>query len=170
MADADKNNTGNGGGFANSGQASLRNNIIAQNVDSSGAAGEVHADVSLVGGDITSSGRNVIGIDTGASSSFGLLDVHGNAATPLNPHISSLLGTPPRHLLMGSSPALERVAASVCIFDSEEGNALFADNAKATTDEAGNPRPIDYNGNGTATCDSGAVEMRPAMNLPFVTK
>jgi hypothetical protein len=62
------------------------------------------------------------------------------------------------------------VAASLCLLDSEPGNALFADNFKLTTDQVGNPRPLDFNGNGTATCDSGAIEMRPAVNLPLVMK
>jgi hypothetical protein len=112
----------------------------------------------------------VIGIDTGAASSFGVSDAHGNGATPLNPRISNLVGNPPRHLLLGGSPALERVAASQCLLDSEPGNALFADNFKLTSDQVGNPRPLDFNGNGAATCDSGAIEMRPAVNLPLVMK
>ena len=168
-ADVDKNGTGNGGGFGNSGQATLRNSLIAENTDASNA-GEIHPDVSLVDGAITSGGRNVIGTDFGAVGSFIASDVRGNLLARLNPRISNLLGAPLRHLLLGGSPALERVVASLCTFDSEEGNALFQNKAAATADQAGNPRPLDYNGNGTATCDAGAVEMQPAVNLPLVFK
>ena len=169
IADADKNGTGNGGGLANSGEVIVRNSIIAQNTDLS-TSGDVHDDVSLVGGSIKSGGRNVVGIDAGATSSFIASDVRGTAAAPLNPFISSLIGTPPRHLLLLGSPALERIPAASCTFVSEVGNPFFQNGAKATTDQTGNPRPIDYNGNGTATCDAGAVEMSPAVRLPMVIK
>ncbi|MBW4648779.1 MAG: DUF4347 domain-containing protein [Kastovskya adunca ATA6-11-RM4] len=101
-ADADADNTGNGGGvFTNGyGTINVKNTIIAGNIDKS--AGTKHADVS---GNVTGNANNLIGDTTGNTSTIGT----GTDIVNSNPGLGTLQnngGTTFTHALLAGSPAL----------------------------------------------------------------
>ena len=127
-----------GGGVYNRGNTTLSSSIIANNPSGS--------DCQINAGFITDAGHN--------------LDSDGSCG--LNPELGSLPSTDPQlgalednggptltHALMRISPAVDAGDNGAC----------------PGTDQRGMPRPVDGNGDGTATCDIGSFELE-ALVIP----
>lgn len=134
---------GDGGGLANSGVLNLYNTILAGNFDLG-----VGAPSPDCAGVLNSQGYNLIQTIAGCSL---VNDLTGNKIGA-NPNLGSLAdngGSTLTHALLGGSPAIEA------------GNPLTpgsGGSACAATDQRGINRPLDGDGNNTATCDMGAYE------------
>jgi CSLREA domain-containing protein len=90
---------------------------------------------------------NVFGIDDG-NCGVGPTDRAGTIVSPLDPRLTPLAnhgGSTPTHALLPGSPAIDLVTGAGC----------------PARDQRGRARPADGDGNGTALCDSGAVERLP---------
>lgn len=101
-----------------------------------------------------SDGRDCWRIPTTNINSFSM---DGTCATTLNgdPRVGPLQyykDRPPTFILLPDSPAI----------DAGDNNTCQA------TDQSGNARPTDGNGDGVATCDIGAVERQPVRNSPEI--
>jgi hypothetical protein len=72
----------------------------------------------------------------------------------LDPVLALHGGTTQTHALVPGSPAID-AGGPVC---------RNADGDPLTTDQRGQPRPVDGDGDGTAACDIGAVEFFPVVN------
>jgi len=162
--------SGNTGGIINGATMSVRNSTIANNsagnaifnsgtftVKSSILAAPSGVDVcdatSFGAVNLVSQGYNLEGTNTCGLTATG--DI-----TNTNPYLQSLAdngGDTWTHALLRPSPALDGSDSSVC----------------PATDQRGTTRPIDGDGDGTATCDIGAFES-PFVNwmlyLPLVLK
>lgn len=100
---------------------------------------------------ITSYGYNLIGDTTGCAIVTTSGDQFGTASNPIDPLLGSpvSIGNGEHGLLpLAGSPALDKADPQL----QSQGGTCQA------TDQAGNSRPFDGDGNGTATCDIGAVE------------
>jgi hypothetical protein len=122
-----------GGGIRNeaSGTVTIQNSLIAKNLGSLGPD---------CNGDITSAGYNLIGDTSGCTFSSSTGDL-----TDINPRLGSLTdngGPTSTHALNPGSPALDGGNNATCL----------------STDQRGESRPFDGDGDGTATCDIGAFE------------
>ncbi|MBN1920935.1 MAG: tandem-95 repeat protein [Anaerolineae bacterium] len=146
-ADSDGNGSGDGGGIwqYSSHQPGVTNSLIGGNSDNS--TGTVHPDCS---GTYTSYGYNLIRDATGCSGFVTVYDQTGTAGTPLEPYLLPLGdyggATPthaPRYSTRYQSPAVDAGTTTSC----------------PATDQRGVARPIDRDGDGTAECDIGAVEL-----------
>jgi CSLREA domain-containing protein len=135
-ADSDSNESGEGGGlYRSSGTVTLKNTLIAGNVDNSSAT--KRPDCS---GSITSQGNNLIGNNTGCSFTPASGDQVGTGGSPINPQLVALQdngGQTLTHALLSNSPAKDTGSNTDC----------------PTTDQRGLFRP-----QGT-TCDIGAYEV-----------
>lgn len=126
---AGNTSSNNGGGINNQGTAlSLANTIVAEN---SGAASSEDC-----AGTITSLDYNL------TQTSCGLTGSNDLVADPLLGSIDLNGGTTPVAALRPGSPAIDAGNNATC----------------PTTDQRGNLRPIDGNGDSIATCDIGAYE------------
>jgi hypothetical protein len=72
----------------------------------------------------------------------------------LNPTLALHGGSTQTHALVPGSPAID-AAGPVC---------LDADGEPLTTDQRGQPRPVDGDGDGIAACDIGAFEFFPVVS------
>ena len=169
---ADMSRTGLGGGggiFRQEGTVTVANSIIAGNFDTPDNAGPgaINADCLSAGsGGFTSFGYNVIGRGDGAVGfAHGTNgDKVGSNAAPLDPKLAPLAfngGSTLNHSLYHQSPAMDGGSPAV------PGGGGFG--ACAATDQRGVTRPIDGEGNGTAICDSGAVEVPLTTPTPTPT-
>ena len=156
IADADNNGSGNGGGFAleNGAFNHIANSIIAKNVD---MGGEVPDCISQ---GIVSSGFNLIGISDGCNWNADSSDIVGTLSSSVDPLLGPLTGSPAYHSLKTNSPALDAGGSAV------EGGVPNC----ALVDQIGTPRPIDGNGDGTAICDIGAIEVPIQVFLPMILR
>lgn len=137
-----------GGGVSSTLSGSLfryRNTIVAGNT---AAIDFNEVQQTNLGSDTVFQGGNLIGSDAGlafyASDSS---DQIGTAGDPINPLLGPLAnngGPTPTHMPEPGSPAIDRGLNLFCV----------------ATDQRAQPRPIDGNGDGTAVCDSGAVEIQ----------
>jgi len=157
-----------GGGLFTSGDVTLRNATLAENVAPSGSAlysgsGTLTVANSIIagsapghceGGAITSGDFNI-----DSNGTCGLAG--GNDRNNTDPQLGPLAdngGPTFTHLPVASSPAIDRGNPSGC----------------PATDQRGQVRPTDGNGDGTAVCDVGAVEFLdlcpsdPAKTLPGI--
>ena len=143
------NATGAGGGVCSFGAVNARNSIIAGN---HGGAGR-EPDCS---GFVVSKGNNLVGAVVGGSgfcnfqSSTG--DQVGSAASPIDPALDPLAdnGGPTRtHALAAASPAIDAGDPTGC--KDHASNPV-------RSDQSGEPRPVDGDGDGTPRCDVGAFE------------
>jgi CSLREA domain-containing protein len=122
---------------------------------------------------ICSNGYNVIG--NVGTTNFGtntVGDLYGDpnastqkflgsteSATPVNPLLAPLVGTPAHHPLLPGSPAIDRFLRADCVFSPTTSvNPLTQAFAPITTDGRGVARPFDGDANTVADCDSGAYE------------
>ncbi len=132
--------TGGGGGVWNTNIATVVNTLIAQNT------ALFNPDVD---GIFTSSGNNLIGDGTGGTGFANGVsgDIVGTAGTPIDPLLGILQnngGATATHALLPGSAAIDA------------GNGASA----PATDQRGQARGIDGNGDGIAAADIGAVEAR----------
>jgi CSLREA domain-containing protein len=133
IADNDDNGSGDGGGISN--QASLRNTLLAENIDIGGEAPDCS-------GTVTSQGYNLIQSTAGCTISG---DATGNM-TGMQPNLSPLQnngGPTFTHALFAGSPAIDTGNPNP---PGTGGNACEA------TDQRGVVRPIN------GRCDMGAYE------------
>ena len=119
-------------------------------------------DEAGAGGTVTSHGYNLIGDVTGCSITAVAGDQFGTASTPIAPRLSALMvtggnGTRVFYPLL-DSPALD---AGDPVMQASGGTCT-------TPDQVGDNRPYDGDGDGTATCDIGAVE-RQADRAPVAS-
>lgn len=147
-ADSDNNGSGDGGGFSSVNNASFyfSNSIIANNNDSGNEAPDC---LAATGG--ASGQNNLIGKTDGCHFT-GIYNLTGTIASPLNPHLDPLTGSPAYHPLSLNSPAIDAGFPAPPTNDPD----YFA-NCRLT-DQIGTVRPIDGNRDGEAICDMGAVE------------
>jgi CSLREA domain-containing protein len=150
VADSDNNGSGDGGGIAavEGAEFAFANSIIANNVDSGNQApdcfiGSTSQFISLA--------NNLVGKTDGCTFTPGPNDLTGTIANPLNPHLEPLAGSPAYYPLSPVSPAIDAGFPGPTNNDPNTVNC-------PTTDQPGNGRPIDGNGDGDAVCDMGAVE------------
>jgi CSLREA domain-containing protein len=154
--------TGNGGGiYQLADTVTLTNTIVAGNHDNGALI--KHPDCS---GTITSQDYNLVGDDTGCTITWGSLDQHGNAASPIDPMLGSLTdngGSTQTHAPLDGSPAIDHIP----------NGTNGCGTAPLDQDQRGEPRPADGDGNGTAACDIGALEVQLPKNynyLPIILK
>ena len=159
-ADNDSNGSGDGGGIGSNGVGtiSIKNTILAQNVDES--PGTQYPECS---GALTSHGYNLIqtlpGCTITGTSTGNLTDV-----TPFLGPLQNNGGPTLTHALLALSPAIDAGNPSGC-----------TDNlgAPIISDQRGLPRPVDGNGDGNPICDIGAYEVQEVLpihqvHLPLV--
>jgi hypothetical protein len=118
----------------------VRNTIVADNTTAAGDAADCD-------GSLFSAGGNLVGA---ADTCVGLVgtDLVGTVATPLSPRVGPLifgLGPTPVVIPHPLGPAIDGGLNAEC----------------ASTDVMDTARPTDGDGDGTSTCDIGAVELVP---------
>jgi hypothetical protein len=147
QADYDGDGTGDGGGaFRSDGTVSVKNSIIAGNSDASPTT--KHPDCY---GQFSSDGNNLVGDGSGCSGfSIDHEDLVGTSGAPIDPKLEPLAdngGSTRTHALESSSPAVDTGNNTGC----------------PSTDQRGGQRPVDGDGDGTATCDIGSFELGPVV-------
>lgn len=156
-ADSDANGGGGGGGVRIiTGTVSIRNSIIGNNLDGSGA-GTLQHDCY---GTVTSEGYNLIENITGCTivgSPFGNI-------TGVAPGLGTLQnngGSAFTHALQAGSPAVDAGNPNGC---ADHNNIdLFIDQRDYV-------RPVDGDGNGSSRCDMGSYErLSPGTPTPTIT-
>jgi hypothetical protein len=133
-----------GGGGTNGTDIRARNTIVAGNQSPLGGAD--------CEGQIVSLGYDLVGDGTNCSVTASAGSQVGTGANPINPGLGTLAdngGPTKTHALVASSPAGDAGDPSGCTDNA--GGAL-------TTDQRGQPRTVDGNGDGIARCDIGAYE------------
>jgi hypothetical protein len=126
-----------GGGLLNSaGTVRLQNTLIARN----------HGESPDCAGDILSLGHNLIGDLTGCTITLLATDLTGDPG--LGPFTDDGIPGHGHFPLLAGSPAIDAGNNAAC----------------PAADQRGQPRPVDGNGDGTATCDIGAIEFFPLVN------
>jgi predicted outer membrane repeat protein len=142
-ADSDADGTGDGGGLSGSVQVNARNTILARNHDESPVIKVPDCGLTLL-----SHGYNLIQNTNGCT-------IAGNTAgnitgvLPLMGLLRDNGGPTWTHALQSGSPAIDAGNPAGCT------DSLFT---PLTTDQRGQPRPVDGDGDSTATCDIGAYE------------
>jgi hypothetical protein len=154
--------TGGGGGINNGGVLILNNSTISGNthsgIDTDRYGNVIMQNTVLAGnstsgngpdcyGEINSSGYNLLG----NTSECNFIATTGDIVD-VDAGLLSLTGTPGYHALLPCSPTVDAGNPAGCTDD--QGNPL-------DTDQRGIARPLDGNGDGTATCDIGAYEYDP---------
>jgi hypothetical protein len=147
-ADVDENGSGTGGGIRrDNGTLTIRNSIVARNVDRS-PPGEAPSDCS---GTISSQGYNLVGTDLGCTFTASTGDQVGSGGGLIDPKLGPLAdngGPTPTHALLRGSPAIDA------------GNPAPPGSGGAAC-EATDQRGIPRNG-----CDIGAYELVFCAKVP----
>lgn len=127
---------------------------------------EAPLDQVAAGVNIISLDYNLVGIANGANNAFVQPgDLKGSAASPLDPLLSGLSGSPAYYAPIGNSPAIDKIPPAVsCNYISGLGNPFYVNAAAITTDQALTARPKGGN------CDIGAVEAFKLVYLPLIMK
>lgn len=149
VADASDDGNGNGGGVYANNSMTLRNSLLANNIDSGGDAPDC-----FTRDNFTSDGFNLIGIGEGC---FGMSDgVNGDqvgtAVQPIDPLLASLEDNG------GPTPTLALLAGSLALDAGDPAGCTDALDDPLTVDQRGEPRPVDGDDDGSAVCDIGAFE------------
>lgn len=143
--------TGNGGGISNDASTvTLSQTLISGNTGTGGA------EVNSTGGTFTvddynlfglNSAGGLVGVTAGASD---IIPTEATLAEIIDVNLSDNGGPTPTHALNTSGPAVDAIPGGSCALP---------------TDQTGNTRPIDADGDGNADCDVGALE-----NLDIIFK
>jgi hypothetical protein len=154
-ADTDANNSGNGGGIAQSGSGTVRlkNTLLAKNIDASATA--IAPDCS---GTMTSSGFNLLGSSLGCA----FTSVSGDQLN-LNPLIGPLAdnnGVTLTHALLTGSAAIDAGDSAGCMSSAMQ---------TLLVDQRALPRPRDGNNDGDSRCDIGAFELQPPLSATAIS-
>ncbi|MGH2685708.1 MAG: choice-of-anchor Q domain-containing protein, partial [Actinomycetota bacterium] len=139
-ADADGDGTGNGGGVFGGDTVTLRNTIIAGNIDRTAGSG----DSDECSGNVVSATHSILGHAGGCSYTTGPGDQVGTPASPLDPMLAPIAdngGPTQTHALLVGSPAVDA---------GDAGSPGSGGNACPATDQRGFPR---------GPCDIGAYEL-----------
>jgi len=140
-----------GGGIYNNGSANVKNSIIAGN-----NAGAAAPDCV---GTLNSYGCNLVE-DTSDCTVTGDETCNIYGEDPLLGPLQDNGGPTFTHALLEGSPAIDGVCTDC--------GCTTVDGALVTTDQRGEPRPADGDGDGTALCDIGAYELQPPPGPPGV--
>lgn len=142
---------GAGGGIARSaGTLQMANSIIAGN-SSTGTSSE---DCT---GAVSSLGFNVVGVNNGCAASLVATDQSGTAASPLDASLQPLGdngGPTDTHALVEGSPAIDGGDPADCLGWNPNPGVDFP----FVTDQRGETRPTDGDGDSSVVCDAGAFE------------
>jgi predicted outer membrane repeat protein len=139
-ADADSDGAGNGGGVFGGDTVTLRNTILAGNLDSTTGTGD--ADECF--GTVVSSSHSILGHPGGCSYTTGPGDQVGTPASPLDPMLAPIAdngGPTQTHALLIGSPAVDA---------GNTGPPGSGGNTCPVSDQRGIPR---------GPCDTGAYEL-----------
>jgi CSLREA domain-containing protein len=152
-ADSDAAGGGQGGGLSGApgGTLTLRNSVVARNLDPTGGAPDCDAACAC----LASEGYNLIGEDLGCSFPAIPGDQVGTKEA-IDPRLGLLAnngGPTPTHALLAESPALD--AANPAL----PGSGGLACEA---VDQRSFRRPWDGNGDQASLCDAGSFELCPA--------
>ncbi len=146
---------GTGGGIARvtSGAIVTRHSLLAGN---SGASSQ-HDCASAAGG-VIANGYNLIRVNNGCAGDFGGSDLEGTAASPLEPLLGALGdegGPTATRPLAAGSPAIDAGdPTNGCL----AWDPVSASDVAMPTDQRGEPRPTDGDGDAVEDCDIGAYE------------
>jgi len=132
------------------GTVKVKNSIIAGNNASSGPDFD---------GILTSYGCNLVE-DTSDCTITGDETCNIYGEDPLLGPLQDNRGPTFTHALLEGSPAIDGVCTGC--------GCTTIDGQEVTTDQRGEPRPVDGDGDGTALCDMGAYELQPAPGPPGV--
>ena len=155
VADQDASGGGNGGGISAGGTVRVRNTIIADNQDLSGANGAVHPDCS---GTLTSEGHNLLESTAGCSLAG---QPTGNVTgAPGLGALASNGGPTKTHAITRASPAIDAGDPNGCV----DENLLLL-----TQDQRGFVRPVKGDPLKSVRCDIGAFEFASSASTPTPT-
>jgi len=143
ITDQNNDGSGNGGGFYTFGTFTMTHSIVAENIDMGGINHDCY-------GTVISGDYNLLGIGDNANCTFAaqVNDQIGTEMVPLDPMLDVLGdngGETATHKLLPSSTAVDKIPPAVC---------------SLPEDQRGLSRPVDYDGDGNAQCDIGAIEIR----------
>lgn len=156
------NSAGIGAGLWNNGTAVLTNVTLSQNSASNNggglarSAGTLTVGNSIIFGNSAPLGADCNGTINSAGNNLSTCGLSGSGDSSSNPQLQPLAlnsGSSLNYAIGSSSPAIDAGSNSSC----------------PTTDQRGNLRPIDGNGDETATCDIGAYEFGIAFFINSAT-
>lgn len=164
IADINNNGKGFGGGIIAPANyfvdriLKIKNSIVADNKSMNGGTPDCGALILTV----QSSGYNIIGGNSSCDFVASESDQVGSFSSLLGP-LANNGGPTQTHAILPNSPAIDSGNPSGC---SDYFGTMLS------TDQRGNPRPIDGNGNGSDICDSGAYETNtlPSVNVVLIKK
>ncbi len=148
--------SGTGGGIAriSGGTILTRHSLFANN---SGASSQPDCTTSVTAG-VVGNGHNFIRVNNGCASSFSGTDLEGTSALPLEPLLGTLAndaGPTETFPLQTGSPAID---AGDPVNGCLAWDPVSGTDVAMPTDQRGETRPTDGDGDAVADCDIGAYE------------